>query len=104
MVIMTITSKERTMPSVSVAEAKSHFSDLVARSEHGRERFIITRRDKPVAALVSLEDLRVIEQYRERQGLAAIAGRWPGFAEVAEAIGDIDDLRQKGGGGRNVSV
>lgn len=92
------------MSTVSVAEAKSHLSDLIARSEHGRERFIITRRDKPVAALVSLDDLRIIEQHRERQGLAAIAGRWPGFAEVAEAIGDVDELRQQGGGGRNVSL
>lgn len=92
------------MPTVSVAEAKSHLSDLIARSEHGRERFIITRRDKPVAALVSLDDLRIIEQHRERQGLAAIAGRWPGFAEVAEAIGDVDELRQQGGGGRDVSL
>jgi len=43
------------MSKVSVAHAKSHLSELVAKSSFGHERFIITRRNKPVAALVSLE-------------------------------------------------
>ena len=92
------------MPTISVADAKSHFSELVARSAHSHERFIITRRDKPVAALVSLDDLKIIEQHQERQGLAAVAGKWPDFAEVADGLGDIDELRRQGGHGRNVSL
>lgn len=91
------------MSEVSVAQAKSHLSELIARSAHGRERFVITRRNKPVAALVSLDDLRRIEQQEERQGLAAIAGKWEGFEEVAETLADLPGLRQKGGGGRDVS-
>jgi len=92
------------MPRISVAEAKSHFSELIAKSAHAHERFIITRRDKPVAALVSIEDLKIIEQHEERQGLAAVAGRWSGFNEVAEALGDIAELRREGGCGRDVSL
>ncbi len=91
------------MPKVSVAEAKSHLSELIAKSAHSQERFIITRRDKPVAALVSLDDLRIIEQHRQVEGLAAIAGKWKGFDELAEALGEIEALRQNGGGGRDVS-
>jgi prevent-host-death family protein len=91
------------MPKVSVAEAKSHLSELIAKSAHSQERFIITRRDKPVAALVSLDDLRIIEQHRQVEGLAAIAGKWKGFDELAEALGEIEALRQGGGGGRDVS-
>jgi prevent-host-death family protein len=92
------------MPTISVADAKSHFSELVARSAHSHERFIITRRDKPVAALVSLDDLKILEQHQERQGLAAVAGKWPDFAEAADGIGDIDELRKQGGTGRDVSL
>lgn len=91
------------MPKVSVAEAKSHLSELIAKSAHSQERFIITRRDKPVAALVSLDDLRIIEQHQQVEGLAAIAGKWKGFDELAEALGEIEALRQNGGGGRDVS-
>ena len=90
--------------SISVAKAKSHISELIAKSQFSHERFIITKRDKPVAALVSLEDLKVLEQYEEKQGLAAIAGKWQGFDEVADAMGKIEVLRQSGGKGRDVSL
>lgn len=92
------------MPNISVADAKSHLSELIAKSAHGHERFIITRRNRPVAAIVSLDDLRIIEQHQERQGLATVAGTWKGFGEVANAMGDLSTLRRTGGGGRDVSL
>jgi prevent-host-death family protein len=92
------------MSKISIANTKSHLSELIARSSLNHERFIITRRNKPVAALVSIDDLRVIEQQEERQGLAVVASRWPGFDEVAEALGDISQLRRQGGEGRDVSL
>ncbi len=92
------------MSKVSIAEAKSHFSDLVARSAHGHERIIITRRNRPVAALVSLEDLTILEQHEERRGLATLVGQWPDFDELTKTIGDIKELRRRGGGGREVSL
>lgn len=92
------------MPKISVADAKSHLSELIAKSSHAHERFIITRRNKPVAALVSLEDLQIIEQYEERQGLAAVAGKWDNFEEVAGSLDDLRKLRENGGSGRDVSL
>ena len=89
---------------VSVAETKAHISELIAKSQHSHERFIITRRNKPVAALVSIEDLKVLEQQQERQGLAAVAGQWAGFEEVEEGMGDSRSLRANGGQGRDVSL
>lgn len=92
------------MPNISVAQAKSHLSELIAKSVHGHERIIITRHNRPVAAIVSLDDLRIIEQHQERQGLAAVAAAWPDFEEVVDAMGDLVSLRQEGGGGRDVSL
>ena len=92
------------MPKVSVAHTKSHLSEIMAKCSYNHERFIITRRNKPVAALVSIEDLRIIEQHEERAGLAGIAGKWPEFDEIATSMGDIAELRRTGGGGRNVSL
>lgn len=91
------------MPTVSVANAKSHLSELIAKSSCAHERFVITRRNKPVAALVSLNDLQIIEQHEERQGLASIAGKWKGFEEVADSLDDLQQLRLNGGSGRDVS-
>lgn len=92
------------MPTVSVAAAKSRLSELIAKSSYARERFVITRRNKPVAALVSLEDLKLIEQHEERQGLASIAGKWKGFEEVGEQISDLSSLRKDSGTRQNVSL
>lgn len=88
---------------ISVAKAKSHISELIAKIQYSQERFIITRRDKPVAAFVSLDDLKILEQYKEKQGLAAIVGKWQDFDEVTDAMGDIETLRASGGKGRDVS-
>ena len=92
------------MTTISVAVAKSRFSELIAKSGYARERFIITRRNKPVAALVSLEDLKIIEQHEERQGLASIIGKWKGFEEVGAQIDDLANLREDAGTRKDVSL
>jgi antitoxin (DNA-binding transcriptional repressor) of toxin-antitoxin stability system len=92
------------MQHISVAEIKSHLSEIIAKSIHGHERFIITRCDKPVAALINLDDLKILEQYQERQGLTAVASTWPDFEEVATSLLDLAELRKQGGEGRNVSL
>ena len=50
--------------SVGAFEAKTHFSQLIERALHGEEIFI-TRRGKPVAKLVPVEDLQNSESARE---------------------------------------
>lgn len=92
------------MQTISVAKAKSQLSELLAKSAYNNEKFIITRRNKPIAALVSLDDLRIIEQYEELKGLAAISGKWYGFNEIAEVLDNLESLRKYGGTGRDVSL
>lgn len=45
---------------ISTAEAKEDFADLVNRVSSSKERIILTRRDKEVAALISIEDLQIL--------------------------------------------
>src|SRR6516225_3748238 len=49
------------MATMTVAEAKNRFSDVLRRAEYGGERVIVERHGKPVAAIVSTEDLRRLE-------------------------------------------
>ena len=49
------------MATMSVAEAKNRFSDVLRRAEYGGERVIVERHGKPVAAIVSTDDLRRLE-------------------------------------------
>ncbi len=67
-----------TTNAVNVAQARRAFSELLARVAFGGSRIIVERRGKPMAALISLADLRRLEALerecgspRER-GLAAL--------------------------------
>jgi len=62
----------------SVAEAKAHFSDCVRAAEGGRS-VVITRRGKPVAALVPADRLQQIERLMAagpEAGLAGLTKTW----------------------------
>lgn len=49
------------MATMTVAEAKNRFSDVLRRAEYGGERVVVERHGKPVAAIVSTDDLRRLE-------------------------------------------
>ena len=79
---------------VPVAEIKSHLSEYLAVSHREGKRIIITKRGKPFAAIISIDDLANLEQLDEKQGLAEIAGKWEHFDEIASSIEDAYHLRQ----------
>ena len=58
----------------SVAEARKDFAEIVNRAAYRRERTIITRHEKDVAAVISMDELRLlealIERYEDEQDVA----------------------------------
>ncbi|MBS3933411.1 MAG: type II toxin-antitoxin system Phd/YefM family antitoxin [Truepera sp.] len=80
---------------VSIAEAKKQLSSWVRDVEHG-ETVMITRRGKPVAALVSTDNLKQLMRLRAAgpeaglAGLAGLAGGWEDSeALVAQALAHV---------------
>ena len=74
----------------SVADAKKHLSELMSRVAYNHERFLILRRGKPMAALVSIEDLaRLDKDTAAPRGLLAAVGALADFDELDEMIKDI---------------
>jgi len=76
------------MRQVPVSEAKARFSDFVRAVERG-EFLIITRHDKPVAALVRPDNIEQLDRLRAagpEGGLASLAGGWEGTDELAQII------------------
>ena len=47
-------------------KARDEFSDLVNRVAYGKERVVLTRRGKPLAAVVPLEDVELLERLEDR--------------------------------------
>lgn len=50
---------------VSASEARAHFADVLDRVSQGGERVVIERRGKLLGAVVSRQDLEVLERVRE---------------------------------------
>lgn len=89
---------------VPIAEVKSRFSEYASRSAHAHEHVVITRRGKPLAALVSLDELALIESLATSRGLATAIQRWKGAAEVREGAEEAYAARTNQGEGRDVSL
>jgi antitoxin Phd len=51
---------------IASSTARSEFADIVNRAAYAGERVIVHRRKKPVAAVVPLSDLELLEQIEER--------------------------------------
>jgi prevent-host-death family protein len=69
---------------INVAEAKSRFSELISRAATG-ERFIIHRRERPVAALISTTELERLERTsRAARRLALALGQSENILEKVE--------------------
>ena len=87
---------------VSVAEVKSHFSEYVSKVAYTGEKFLITKRGKPLVALVSIEDLKNIKADEEEKGLSEIIGKWENFEEIEDNINKVYSSRKEDKG-RDVS-
>jgi len=94
----------------STADIKARLSEMIGKVAHGRERLVVLRRGKPVAALVSVEDLRRLEALDAadaREGtIHPIMRAFGGWAERT----DLDDLvmeiyqRREAATGREVEL
>jgi prevent-host-death family protein len=53
-------------PTVTCAQARERFNDLLERAVKHKDRVVLTRRGKPVAALVPIEDLNFLEAIEDQ--------------------------------------
>ncbi len=70
------------MRRVSATDAKREFSEMLNRVAFGGERLLLQRHDKDIAALVSIDDLRLLQQLEDRVDAEA----------AREALAESDEL------------
>lgn len=58
-----------TTTAINTIDAKEEFTELVHRVSHNKERIILTRRGKEVAAIVPLEDLAWLQATEDKNDL-----------------------------------
>jgi len=54
------------MTTMTTVEAREHFSDMLNRTAYGKERIVVTRRGRELAAILPVEDLRLLEELEDR--------------------------------------
>jgi antitoxin (DNA-binding transcriptional repressor) of toxin-antitoxin stability system len=72
---------------VSIAEVRETLDELVQAAAQQDERIVLLRDGKPVAAVVAIRHLHVLDHLTPVPGsLAEIAGQWAGFDEIEPHI------------------
>jgi prevent-host-death family protein len=56
---------------IDATEARASFSDLTNKVAYGKERIVISRKGKRLAAMVPIEDLELLEALEDKADLAA---------------------------------
>lgn len=77
---------------VPIGQVKRDISDLINRVAYGGERIVLTSRDKPKAALVSIEDYEHLTEERTSDNLA----RWHTWLAQTDALA-AEILERRGG-------
>lgn len=80
---------------VTVADARSGLAELLNRVAYGKERLVITRHGREIAAIVPIEDLQLANRLRKfvarkdvARALAELdAGRSTAWATLREELG-----------------
>jgi prevent-host-death family protein len=85
------------MARVSVSKARDEFPELVNRAAYGGERTVVSRRGKDLAAVIPMEDLRLLEKLaREEMDRQDIEAAHAALAEPGENSPLRDFMRELG--------
>lgn len=76
---------------ISTADARKRLANIVNRVAFGKEAFVLTRRGEALAALVSVEDLKLLQEIEERMD---IEDAWQARAESEETV-SWDELKKE---------
>lgn len=78
------------MTTVTSEDVRDGLGDLINRVKYRHERMRVTRRGKPVAALVPVEDLEFLEQVldaiEDERDIAVVRERLREFMETGEGV------------------
>ena len=68
---------------ITTADARKKFSNIINRVAFGNESFVLTRRGEPMAALVSIRELKLLQELEDQ---VDIDDAWKAKSEPGEPI------------------
>lgn len=83
---------------ITSSEARKKFSDIINRTAFGKERMVITRRGKDLAAIIPLEDLELLKRIEDeldaREAQRILEDPSSEFIDWKEAKETLDRLEE----------
>ncbi len=80
------------MTKIGVSDARDHLSEVVDRVRYTHERVVLTKRGKDVGAIVSIEDLKLLEMLEDQLDIDMAR---KALAEAGEERIPLQSLREK---------
>jgi antitoxin Phd len=68
---------------ITTAEARKNFANIINQVAFGNESFVLTRRGEPIAAIVSMKELKLLQDLEDR---IDIEDAWKAKNEPGEPI------------------
>lgn len=76
---------------ITTADARKKFSNIINRVAFGDDLFVLTRRGEPIAALVSMKELKLLQEIEDQ---IDIEDAWKAKNEPGEPI-PWEDLKKE---------
>ncbi len=83
------------MSRIAVIDARKDLADILNRAAYGKERVVLTRRGKDVAAIVPMDDLDMLEAIEDRRDLAESEKTLGRIRAGSESLVSLDELKAK---------
>jgi prevent-host-death family protein len=80
---------------ISTVAARQGFSDVLNRAAYGKERVVLSRRGKPVAAVVPIEDISALEALEDARDSALIRKRMKEWEKAGRPGITLEEFAKK---------
>lgn len=80
---------------MGIAEVRTNMAEALNRVVYQGERVILERRGKGVAAIVSLEDLALLEAVEDREDVAAARKALAELKRKGHAMVSLDEIKRR---------
>ena len=80
------------MTTISAEKARNSFSELISHTAYSKERVIVTRNGKKMAAIVSIEDLELLERLEDTMDTNELERMRKGdlsFIKIEDFLGEM---------------
>lgn len=83
------------MANVKLLDMRNRISEYVDQTKYLKERFVITKHGKQVAALISIEDLRLLEELEDQLDAAAAREAIEAYTRGEEKAYTLDEAKAR---------